>query len=320
VKCPQCGGAIAIPAFEPAGEGAASMAGLLDQEQVPVTAPAAKPTPAAAAVPKCPSCSAELTPGAVLCVNCGFDLRTGKQVEAGPSSEEGGGAKKKKKRRKKKREPGETSQGILFVRGLAVSFGCALLGSFLWFVMAYLTQTEWGFAAWVLGGLAGVGMMLGYGVEDVLAGLAAAAVAFVAIVVAKIMIFGAVLYGLEREFNEMANAEAGFEEMVDEGDSEVQEMGEEDEEEAADAEMGEGEIAAEELADGEGHDQEAADEEMSDEGSGDEDGELVEIKLPLSFWIWGGLVAMFGSFFDILFVLLACGTAYQVGSGGGWLE
>jgi hypothetical protein len=30
--------------------------------------------------PMCPNCAAEITPGAVLCVECGFNLETGKQV------------------------------------------------------------------------------------------------------------------------------------------------------------------------------------------------------------------------------------------------
>jgi hypothetical protein len=31
---------------------------------------------------KCPSCSAPLAPGAVLCVNCGYNLKTGKKLSA----------------------------------------------------------------------------------------------------------------------------------------------------------------------------------------------------------------------------------------------
>src|SRR5690606_21099516 len=45
------------------------------------TAPQAAVTiPAQQAGARCPSCSAPMQPGAVLCVNCGFNLKTGKKM------------------------------------------------------------------------------------------------------------------------------------------------------------------------------------------------------------------------------------------------
>ena len=127
VKCPQCGGAITIPAAEPAAS-PGSMSSLLDEESVPATpAPKPKPKPAPSGPRKCPACSAELTAGAVLCVNCGHDLRTGKAVEASSFDEGEPGAKKKKKKRK-----GDTPQSLMFLRGCAVSLGFALFGCFAW--------------------------------------------------------------------------------------------------------------------------------------------------------------------------------------------
>ncbi len=116
VKCPQCGGAIAIPVPQPV-ESPGSVASLLDEESVPATPVARpKPKPKPAVAKKCPSCSAEITAGAVLCVNCGFDLRTGKPVEVGSADAAEPGAKKKKKKRKKK-YGGETPQSLMFLRG-----------------------------------------------------------------------------------------------------------------------------------------------------------------------------------------------------------
>lgn len=45
-----------------------------------------KPSKTAAKQKKCPSCKAALAPQAVLCVACGFDLRTGSKVGSTPAS------------------------------------------------------------------------------------------------------------------------------------------------------------------------------------------------------------------------------------------
>lgn len=95
IKCPQCGGVLTIPkpaaapeaprkpteppddyavASPPAGEPGSSTAG---------TAGAAEKAPDTG--PKCASCGASLKAGAVICVECGYDLRTGKKREvSGP--------------------------------------------------------------------------------------------------------------------------------------------------------------------------------------------------------------------------------------------
>lgn len=41
-----------------------------------------KPPAAAPAEPKCPSCKSPLPASAVLCVNCGYNLKTGKKLAA----------------------------------------------------------------------------------------------------------------------------------------------------------------------------------------------------------------------------------------------
>ena len=199
VKCPQCGGVIAIPAIEPAGKEAASMAGLLDREQVPVTAPAPKPTPVAAAVPTCPSCSAELMAGAVLCVSCGFDLRTGKQVARTAPTDGADSAQGKRGRKwgRKKKKGADTEEGETSVARAPGSFllGCVLcvlgssIGAGLWYGLVILTGYEIGWLAWGVGVLAGLGMLLGYRKENDLAGITAAFISCFGIVAAKWGVF-----------------------------------------------------------------------------------------------------------------------------------
>ena len=333
VKCPQCGGAITIPATPPA-ESPGSMAGLLDEESVPakpVAKPKPKPTqqPKAAAVGKCPSCSAEIAMGAVLCVNCGLDLRTGKPVEIGEAAaaDASGGKKKKRKRRKKR---GDTPQAVMFLRGCAVSFGFALVGSFAWWMAAYFWDVEFGIIAWVIGGLAGAGMAFGYGIEDILAGLAAAAVAFFAIFVAKVLVLVAILSNqaqlLQEEFADV-EMEAAFEEKFQAAEAGDANMVSEDEmtmEDGADAESaGEDQVVADEGSK-EGVQGGFSDEELSEEfGDGFEDSEIPDVAVGAIIGIAtiiGGFVWMFWPPFNILFLLLACATAYQVGSGGSWAD
>ncbi len=73
VKCPKCGQPLSIPAPR-APAGPAPLEDLLEDAHVEE-----------AAVPRCPECRAELKPGAVLCVNCGFDLKAGKRLKTSRS-------------------------------------------------------------------------------------------------------------------------------------------------------------------------------------------------------------------------------------------
>ncbi|NQT14766.1 MAG: hypothetical protein HQ582_18575 [Planctomycetes bacterium] len=330
VKCPQCGGVIQVPAPQAPIVEKPAVASRPAEGQVPKSAAAAPvPVPAQAAR-QCSSCGAALAAKAVLCVSCGLDLRTGQKVEAQPppiptaagpevtlpkkDEEQQEGKTKKKKKKKRKKRHGELPQGLAFLRGLAVSFGSAMIGSFMWFALAYWLKVEIGIIAWVLGGLAGVGMMIGYGVEDVLAGLGAAAMALLAIFVAKVMIVFAVIGSGDLPEGDYSEDEVFSE--IDEGYSEEgmpqgEEMHEREASEEGVPEGGEeaydDELTADELA---------APEEIADEvevptavvvgatiiGS-------VILGFKLTFWPW----------LNLLYLSLACATAHQVGSGGGWL-
>lgn len=63
-KC-ACGAKLVVPAEAPKS----------------VAVPVAPPAPVASQS-TCPGCGAALSPGAVLCVNCGFNLKTGKKLAA----------------------------------------------------------------------------------------------------------------------------------------------------------------------------------------------------------------------------------------------
>jgi DNA-directed RNA polymerase subunit RPC12/RpoP len=97
-KC-ACGAAIVVPAERPAAGPApaplkppaappvappaaravpAPDAALPPPAPPPTPAPEVKPSPGAA----CPSCGAPLAANAVLCVNCGYNLKTGKTLSA----------------------------------------------------------------------------------------------------------------------------------------------------------------------------------------------------------------------------------------------
>jgi phage FluMu protein Com len=289
VKCPQCGGTITIPVPQPA-ESPASMASLLDEEGIH-PAPAPKPNPtqqpktAPAAVGKCPSCSGRITAGAVLCVNCGLDLRTGKPVEIGEAAADASGGKKKNKKRRKRRR-GNTPQAVMLLRGCAVSFAFAFVGTLLWWLVAIFTGYEFGIIAWIVGGLAGAGMSFGYGVEDLMAGIAAAFIAFLAIIVGKIMIFVAIVLML------IATIADGVDE---------------------DMEVIDGQFVAEQMEEGE--DQFVA-EEIEDEEVAPN--ELEDVDIPLGAMGMSAFALFFMEMFgllDVIFLLLACYTAYQVGSG-----
>ncbi len=335
VKCPQCGGVIPIPKPQPPKEEEGDLYALADEPKA-----AAPATVAPQAAPSnCPSCGSALLDNAVLCVLCGFDLRTGQKVEtqpaplhaaAGPQvtlgrtdwqGEAAKEAKQQEKKKKKRRKGGSSDipQAVLFLRGLAVSFGAALIGSFMWFGLAYSLDIEMAIIAWVLGGLAGVGMMIGYGVEDVLAGLAAAGVALLAIFVAKVMIF-AVFLSNPAHFMDLDDEEvqAEIEAAMEEAKAEM---------EAAMAKMPdqqmpgvEGMAPGEQISEEEWNEAKMAAEEAFDEELPGED--LAEVEMPTGLLIVtalvGGFISMFLPLWNILYLLLACATAYGVGSGGDW--
>ena len=174
------------PVAKPAAKAAAPKAPPADpdmsswlDEELKSTPVQAKPQPQLApSSHNCPSCEAPLAEGAVLCVKCGYDTRTRgrrsvQRVESGD-----GDAK-----------PSKLAGAASLLRGSLFSFLGAMLGAFIWAVLAYLTQYEFSIVAWGLGGLAGLGMALGHDSADgTVAGIIAAFMSLVGIIAAKVFI------------------------------------------------------------------------------------------------------------------------------------
>lgn len=126
----------------------------------------------------CPSCNGPMMPGAVICVKCGYDTRI-----RGRRSVEHADENDAPPKRSKLGHMGSLLRGSFF------SFLAAMLGAMIWAVLAYLTDREFGFVAWGLGGLAGLGMALGHEDDDgTFAGIIAAFMSLVGIVAAKVFI------------------------------------------------------------------------------------------------------------------------------------
>jgi hypothetical protein len=148
--------------------------------------------------PRCPKCFTELPSGAVLCTNCGFDLRTRKALSttrgdaAPPALKPLGGGVLNYGAGKAGKKDKMAPQGSFLV-GLACCAGFAAAGSIVWFLIGYFTGYSFGFIAMGVGALAGVGMQIGQKGYSKLGGLVASALTLLAIILANIALFVAVL-------------------------------------------------------------------------------------------------------------------------------
>jgi hypothetical protein len=87
VRCPRCGRVFAAPPADPPESPAEPLGvyGVQEDPEPPTVLPATK-VPRPSAVPQvpleaaCPKCGAPLKPEAVVCVDCGFNRKTGKQL------------------------------------------------------------------------------------------------------------------------------------------------------------------------------------------------------------------------------------------------
>ena len=304
VKCPQCGGVIEIRSPTPVPVPAPSLAGLVEGAAT-TTAPGEKPRKT------CPACGSALAGAAVLCIDCGFDLRTGQKVEVGPSSaaapvddEEKAPRRRKKRRRERS---GELSQGMAFLWGCVMASFGASIGILIWWAVAYFTWTEWAVIALVLGALSGTGMQIGYAHDDDVSGIAAAAIAFLGIIVAKALIFVSILGPVALAMFDAAGEDMAF----DEGDYVVEES------------LGEGSTDEWSQEEGPGIEDISTPSAMeeADTSPGQpsaENGEHPEQDVSMAnigAMTIGLFFATMFNFWDILFIIVACGAAYKVGCG-----
>lgn len=175
-KCKKCGTAIVVPKPPEPEPELSDMSSLLDEDGYQPQRPL-KPV-AAADGPKCPACQATLKAGAVVCVNCGYDLLNRRSL-----------APKQAKKKKKKASLLSGEFGGL-LRGTALSAVGAVLGAIMWAVVAVLIHREIGWIAWGVGAAAGGGMSIGYDDkgDGTVPGLIAAVMSLCGILLGKVLI------------------------------------------------------------------------------------------------------------------------------------
>ena len=199
-RCPKCGATLTVEAPPPAraDDDLDDLYGLANDAER-----AAKSAPADAVAVLCPSCHTRMQPGAVLCTACGYDTRTGKSLSTSTAVASAqpalvrpaavGTAFPPPLRTSVPVEqasavtgPGE---GGNLLKGAAFSAVFALVGAFIWYLIAKGTEREIGWIAWGVGLAAGFGMMIGYNGTSVKSGAVAAAMAVGGILLGKFMVF-----------------------------------------------------------------------------------------------------------------------------------
>ncbi len=141
----------------------------------------------------CPECRATMPLGAAICTGCGFNRRTGVRLSPGslaaaPEALKRGGGSMAAKAAKTGTAGGSDLDVGRLILGLFLSVIGAGVGVGLWAVVGILTGYEVGLVAWALGGLAGGGMLLGYGRKSIVGGVSAAVVSLGGILFVKAII------------------------------------------------------------------------------------------------------------------------------------
>jgi hypothetical protein len=136
-------------------------------------------------IARCAQCASPMPQGAVICTQCGYDTRTGKTLTVAkapvPAKQPAVAARGGKGKAAIDRMAPQGS----FAAGLIVSLLFAVAASTVWIGLAYATGFSIGYVAILIGGAAGVGMQLGHKGYSREGGIAAAALTFVAILLAK---------------------------------------------------------------------------------------------------------------------------------------
>jgi hypothetical protein len=149
--------------------------------------------------PRCPQCRTAMGDGAVLCVKCGYDTRTGKKLTTEAVTKSG-------KARpvvpgKKPVEDRMAAQGS-FPVGVVVCIAGGLAVAVVWFGIAKATGLGLPLIGCATGIACGVGMHLGQKGTSDIGGIVAAAVTFLCIVATKVAIVYAILYPLAQTFDD----------------------------------------------------------------------------------------------------------------------
>lgn len=125
----KCGAVMQVPASLEAAPDEPS----LDALESAIPPPPADAPPLPAAAPQCPACSAQLPEGAVLCMACGYNLRTGQRVttEVGAAPPAGAPRPPGAPRRIERIEP-PGAGSLLMAIGVSVLLLLAVVGIFFW--------------------------------------------------------------------------------------------------------------------------------------------------------------------------------------------
>ena len=130
---------------------------------------------------KCSACGNTLATGAVLCVACGYDTRSGKKHKTKKVLED---------RPSKSKAVAVAKHSATLMRGALFSAIGAAMGAAIWVAVVYATGLEIGYIAIGLGFAAGAGMAAGH--EDnngTIAGMVAGGISILGIVGAKFFIY-----------------------------------------------------------------------------------------------------------------------------------
>lgn len=141
---------------------------------------------------RCPKCGTAIPANATLCVQCGYNIETGQQAK---------GASVRAAWASAAAHRIAAGAGGFFL-GCVLSAVGALIGAALWAGITIASDYEIGWIAWILGLLAGGGMVLGYREKNLRAGIVAAGIAVLGIAAARIMIFVFMLSSAIGEFAE----------------------------------------------------------------------------------------------------------------------
>lgn len=259
----------------------------------------------------CPSCQASLSDSAVICIQCGLDLQSGERLRT-----ESDKSKRGKKAARKAKSTSKIAFGGSLLRGTIFSLIGSLLGGAIWVVVALFLGLQIGWLAWGMGGMAGAGMALGHEDDDgTMAGIIAAGCAIAGLLAAKAFIFFWVLMPLINSFTdpELFQAEIDEEvvattlmqeEFAKQGVNE-EELGEEAWDKAYDAAFQKIEAMSD--------DEYQAVVDRATQAS-EEQGVRREATIDDNLPKPSFFEVMFGPI-DGLFILLAVGTAYSLGSG-----
>lgn len=199
-KCPKCGNILIVQAPPPPPDEEPAL-GFDDGALYELAANEAQHAATAEATEtRCPNCARLMDQGAILCTNCGFNVKTGKTIQvtkdepATPKKslfgkpKDDAAAAQTKKGPKDKMGP----TGNFFV-GVGVSVALALAASLIWFIVAYYTDRDFYLLELLVGVGAGVGMQIGHKGFSKLGGLVAVAVTFIVLIAVRIAVVIAIL-------------------------------------------------------------------------------------------------------------------------------